>query len=158
MPSVPHPWLSILETGIRQNQIASKSMSLGLTFLNSSANQYQAQMVDSMHVGQGHNLLKGTSQDVLETPPYISQSALLCGKCDSLRLGGFGVRLEPGAGKSVGLKKQQAVWTNPLQPSLWASVSPPIPHTSSPRLPSVFVELSVGRLCKVKMQFVKRFH
>lgn len=120
-------------SGIRGNQIASESMSLGLTFLNSSANQYQAQTVDSMHVGQGYNLLKGTSQDVLEIPPYISQSALLGGKCDSVRLGGFGVRLEPGAGKSVGLKKQQAVWTNPLQPSLWASVSLPIPHTSSLR-------------------------
>lgn len=75
-------------------------------------------MVGSMRVGQGYNLLKGKSQDVLEIPPYISQAALLGGKCDSVRLGGFGVRLEPGAGKRVGLKKQQAVWANPLQPSL----------------------------------------
>lgn len=53
-------------------------MSLGLTVLNRSAtNQYQAQMVGSMRVGQGYNLLKGTSQDVLEIPPYISQAALL---------------------------------------------------------------------------------
>lgn len=74
-------------------------MSLGLTFLNSSANQYQAQMVDLMHVGQGYNLLKGTSQDVLEIPPYISQSALLGGKCDSVELGwglGFGWSLGQG--------------------------------------------------------------
>ena len=82
-------------------------MNLGLTFLNSSAaNQYQAQMVDSMCVGQRYNLLKEPSQDVLEIPPNISQSALLGGKCGSVRFGGVGVWLEPGAGKSVGLKKQ----------------------------------------------------
>lgn len=47
-------------------------------------------MVGSMRVGQGYNLLKGTSQDVLEIPPYISQAALLGGKCDSVRLGVWG--------------------------------------------------------------------
>ena len=62
-------------------------MSLGLTFLNSSTNQYQTHMVYSMLVGKVYNLLKETNQDSLETPPCIFQPAFLGRKCDSVRLG-----------------------------------------------------------------------
>ena len=61
-------------------------MSLGLTFLNSSTNQYQTHMVYSMLVGKVYNLLKETNQDSLETPPCIFQPAFLGRKCDSVRL------------------------------------------------------------------------
>ena len=90
---------------LKPNRLSSQfsSMNLDLTFLNSSAaNQYQAQMVDSMRVGQRYNLLKGTKSRRLRDPPYISQSALLGGKCGSVRFGGLGFGWSLGQGRVWG--------------------------------------------------------